>query len=411
MRRETSYDAYVRGVEPGRHAHVAGRSVAVERHHSLESVADIREEWNVLAENSAEPEIFTRFEYLSAWLGARPRAAQPHVITVTDGGGLKGAAPLMYAARRIAGVSLQTLEFLGSPQNDYADFIYSGENTLDVLLAAMERSAAGVDLVHLAPIKETSSTCRRLRRFGAGTLRPLVLNWSRDLPEPGAPVADYLTGSGVRPRTLRRIEKEGEVAIHVYDSRATIRENLPILFKQHIGQWAGTATPSRFHSGVFRDFYLGLAEALCPHVVLSVLTLNDSPVASLFGFPYKGKLVVYTLARNTDCDKFHCGLVCILRTMQALGERGIGAVDFTRGDEGFKSCFADTPSVSYEFLWPRTLKAKFALTAFLSARDMAVSNPRLKRIAQRFGCRAEGVSKRRLAEVLKARAANSAEPD
>ncbi len=383
----------------------------VKRHDSLASVAGFREEWNRLAESSPEPEVFTRFEYLSAWQGAHPRAAQAHVITVTHDGRLVGAAPLMYASRRLAGVSLQSLEFLGSPQNDYADFVYSGENILGLLLAAMKKSAARVDLVHLAAIKETSPTRRRLRRFGAGTLRPLVLNWSRDLPEPDAPVADYLTGEGVRPRTLRRIEKEGEVALHVYDSPSAIRANLPILFKQHLGQWAGTFSPSHFQNGILRDFYLDVTDALHPYVTLSILTLNDSPVASLFGFAYKGKFVIYTLARDRSCDKFHCGLVCILKTMQALAKAGMGSVDFTRGDEGFKSCFADTPSVSYEFLWPRTLKARLALAAFLTGRDLAVAHPRLKRVAHRLGCQAEGVSRRRLAEVLKARAANSAEPD
>jgi CelD/BcsL family acetyltransferase involved in cellulose biosynthesis len=404
----TRYDRYVPVMQLGGTVHLAS-AITVERHHSLESVARYREEWNRLSESVPQPEVFTRFEYLGAWLGAHVRAAQAHVITITEGGRLRGAAPLMYAARRMAGVTLQSLEFLGSPQNDYADFIYSGEDILDRLLVETERSAAQVDLVHLAPIKETSPTCLRLKRFGAGTFRPMVLNWSRELPAPGAPVPGYLTGHRIRPRTLRRIEKEGDVALCVYDSPSAIRENLPILFKQHIDEWAGAANPSHFRNRILRDFYFGLADALSPHVVLCVLTLNRAPVASLFGFVCNRKLVIYTLARKRAYDKFHCGLVCILKTMQAMGMAGIGSVDFTRGDERFKSCFANTPSVSYESLWPRTIKAKLALATFLTGRDLVVSHPLLKRFARLCGTQAEGVSKRRLTELLDARASNRAE--
>jgi CelD/BcsL family acetyltransferase involved in cellulose biosynthesis len=214
----------------------------------------------------------------------------------------------------------------------------------------------------------------------------------------------------VRPRTLRRIEKEGQVGLKVYDSPSSIQANLPILFEQHVTQWSVTSTPSRFRGNSSRELYFQLAEELYPNVVLYVLTVNDLPAASLFGFRYKKKLVVYTLGRDRRCDRFHPGLVCILKVMQTLRADGIDSIDFTRGDEPFKSFFADTASLSYEFLSLKTPKAKFWMTLLLAAKDMAISHPPIKRLAQRLGFQAEGVSRLRQRELYNARNA-AAEAD
>jgi CelD/BcsL family acetyltransferase involved in cellulose biosynthesis len=293
----------------------------------------------------------------------------------------------MFAEKQRYGVCLKSLEFIGAPNNDYSDFIYRETSVLDVLWKHVNESASTVDLVYLQQVKAASPTAAYLKADRSLTSRPCSLGLSAKLPDTNAPVEQYLKGPGLRKRTLRRIEKEGQVALRVYDSTGAIEENLPILFEQHISRWHGTPTPSLFRRDAVTQLYRNWASRLTPNVMLCVLTLNGAPVACLFGFPYGQKFIAHTLTYSTQHRQLHCGLYCIFKTMQTLKQRGLEYIDFTRGNEAYKAYFADIETLSYEFIRPQTLKAKCSVPLYLTVKNFIASHAWAGPLGQRLGFR------------------------
>lgn len=358
-----------------------------------QKIRNLGEEWNRLAALSDTHEVFSTFEYADAWISSGVRDAKPHVVIVEDGPDLAAIAPLMIASKRICGVRLATVEFVGAPNSDYSDFLARDEAALAELWRAVQDSADGADMLYLQQLKETSASFRMLKADPGLIVRPCTMGLSAKLPDkPDAPVEAYLKGPGLRKRTLRRVEKEGAVELLMFDRPGDVKAHLPILFDQHVRRWAGTSTPSFFLNEAVRAVYANWAERLGSRVVLSILTLNNCPVAAVYGFAHNRKLVVHTVTFDPDYKQFHCGLVCIVRVMQALRRRGIEYIDFTRGSEAFKLFFADTCTFSYECIRSRTVRARCVMEAYLTVKDMAIAHEPVRRLAAALGYRAEGLN-------------------
>jgi len=357
-----------------------------------EDLEPFREDWNRLAQESAAPEVFQRYEWLKAWSRSGTRDSKMNVILAHDGNRLAAIAPLMFSTRRLCGVPLRTLEFIGTPNSDYSDFIYADDRYLPALWDEVNKTSDGVDTIGLLEIKESSRTCQFLSQQPGLIGRPSSIGLSARLPEnPGARVSDYLKGSGIRERTLRRIESEGTVDLHEYKTPEAVRSMLPATFAQHIDRWAGTPTPSFFEQAAIRRLYENWAADLDGRISLWVLTLNDQPVATLYGFISNRKLIVHTITYSPRWRQFHCGLVCILKVMQTLRARGVEWIDFTRGTEDFKLFFADVPTRNYHFYALRDLKAKCLMGARIKAKDIATGSETLRRWAGRLGYRLDSL--------------------
>jgi len=362
-----------------------------------EDLESFKGDWNKLVDESPTREIFLRYEWLRAWSRSKTRDTTLNVILVFDEGRLAGIAPLMYSTIRILGVTLRTLEFVGTPNSDYCDLIYADEHYLQPLWEQTRKAAELADVLRLREIKESSPTCEFLKRRPGLITRPATVGLSARLPEsPDASPREYLKGAGMRERTLRRIEKEGTVGLTACATPAEMKSNLQVLFEQHISRWNGTPTPSFFRQEVTRDLYANWVEDLGPQVALWVLTLNEAPVATIFGFLYNRKLVVHSITYNNQFRQLHCGLVCIHKVMQTLRARGIDWIDFTRGTEDFKFYFADVPTMSYHFHALRTLKARCVMGIRIKAKDVAARSETLRRLAHIHGYRLDLLDKQQI---------------
>lgn len=357
-----------------------------------QDVQPLREVWNRLAALSETHEIFSTFEFAEGWMLSKTRHAKLHVVVVRDGTEVVAIAPLMRATRRVCGIPLTSLEFIGTPHSDYSEFLARDDSALKELWRAVCDQTGGAGLFYLQQMKESSPSYRVLNADPHLSLRPCTIGLSAKLPEaPNAPIEAYLKGPGLRKRTLRRIEKEGAVDLLTFDRAEDVKAYLPVLFDQHIRRWAETSTPSFFLKEANRNLYANWADHLGSRVMLSILTLNSKPVATVYGFAYNRKLIVHTVTFDPDYKQFHCGLVCIVRVMQDLRRRGIEYVDFTRGTEGFKTFFADIRTLSYECVRAQSLAARCLMAVFLAAKDLAIAHNHVRRVAAAFGFRAAGV--------------------
>ena len=84
-----------------------------------------RMQWNALVADTASATVFQTYEWFECWWQAFGNPHQLFVVTVWDGETLAGIAPLMLVRR----FGLRQLEFVGSPNADYQDFILGKRST------------------------------------------------------------------------------------------------------------------------------------------------------------------------------------------------------------------------------------------------------------------------------------------
>jgi CelD/BcsL family acetyltransferase involved in cellulose biosynthesis len=114
-------------------------------------------------------------------------------------------------------------------------------------------------------------------------------------------------------------------------------------FAQHISRWAGSATPSLFLDERNQAFYRELVRAMshCGWLVLSVVELDDRPLAMHCGFDYGGRFLWYKPSFDVEHAKHSPGLVLLRYLIGYAIEHQLEEFDFSIGDEPFKFRFAN----------------------------------------------------------------------
>ena len=115
-------------------------------------------------------------------------------------------------------------------------------------------------------------------------------------------------------------------------------------FDQHVARWAATDTPSLFVEPRNRDFYHALTRYLSPRswILFTVVEHNGRPVAFHFGFDYSGALMWYKPSFDPAVAAWSPGLVLLRQLIQFAIDTRRKELDFTFGDEAFKTRFTNS---------------------------------------------------------------------
>jgi CelD/BcsL family acetyltransferase involved in cellulose biosynthesis len=143
---------------------------------------------------------------------------------------------------------------------------------------------------------------------------------------------------------------------HLTDA-AAIQPLLQEFFDQHLGRWAGTPTPSLFRRPHNQELYRALVRnfAGSGQVIFSVVRLGGRPVAQHFGLLSRGDLLWYKPTFDIELARHSPGEVLLKSLVEYARDRGLGGLDFTRGDEPFKFRFATRTLGNDSYLWARGL--------------------------------------------------------
>ena len=308
---------------------------------TLEDLLPFRAAWNRLVERSPNGTVFQTFEWLQAWWQAFGTAYRLQVLLVLDGGLLVAAAPLMASEVRAFGRSLRCLEFLGGRQTDYKDFLYNDGDGLDRLLHALG-SDIEWGLFDLHGIPASSPTAPALPRGLArwrGTLSTsdVCPAYVFDAHHDGA---DILRKESVR-RHLRGLAKSGVVGVHHLTEAADVEPQLDTFFRQHIERRSVTNAVSKFRDPRSRKFHRLLTASLASQgwLLFTVLALDGNAVAYHFGFVYRQRLVWYTPSFAPSLARFSPGEVLLAELFKYCQAQTLSELDFTIGNEPFKSRF------------------------------------------------------------------------
>ncbi len=322
-----------------------------------------RGEWNVLASRAVTGTVFQTYEWHRAWIHAFGVAEGLRIVSVRDAGGLRAIAPFRLDGRR----GERILRFVGDERSDYADVIYCAghEECLTEILDALRHGPDEIDAIELNNIPAASPTVGTLERGGARGWRVFR---SAAVPCPAMAIAgeEAFVRQVLQKKSLRRharhYEKIGGLRVEHLREAAEIRGELPAFFTQHIQRWALRGPQSLFVDRENREFYLSLAAEMAASGVLifTVVRSQGRPIAYHFGFHDGQKLLWYKPSFDIAEAAHYPGEVLLKALIEYAQGRGLAELDFTRGDEFFKSRFANRIRRNHSIMLCRTLPAATA---------------------------------------------------
>ena len=149
--------------------------IQVEKVTETEVFTSLREDWQRLfAVCDCAP--FLSWEWLSVWFKFFGADRTPFILKVTRENELIGILPLCLQEKKILGIKLKRLGFIGEAQGgaDYLDLIARREDKAEILTAIFEflkaeNSFDVIDLENLASDSETVGFCQLTSASSAGT--------------------------------------------------------------------------------------------------------------------------------------------------------------------------------------------------------------------------------------------------
>jgi CelD/BcsL family acetyltransferase involved in cellulose biosynthesis len=343
----------------------------------LEELPVDRQQWNALVAETAGASIFQTYEWFECWWTALAGRNELFVVTLWDGQVPVGIAPLMIVRR----TGLRRLEFVGSPNADYQDFILGSqpEPVLAALATFLATQRRAWDMMALRNLPTESVTSRVF----PGLLNAVGIDTTDDerIACPTLEIAAQpdeirrrLDAYSFR-RRIRRLSSLGELKYTRCSTTAELERYLPSFFAQYSEQRAGSAAARFLDRPEVREFYSALARVMLPQGCLhfSVLECGGRPVSFHFGFEYGGRLYWYKPCYDPAVARMSPGKVLLSYLIRDAVDRDLIELDFTVGAEPFKYRYTRTQRTNV------TLRAFSARWLYRAFRGVAWTRRQLSR--------------------------------
>jgi CelD/BcsL family acetyltransferase involved in cellulose biosynthesis len=302
------------------------------------------ERWNALVAANETNTIFQTYEWFDAWWESFGARRELFFLVVREGDEIVGFAALM---RRRSAFGWRQLEFAGTGNADYQDFILPKDKprALAAISGFLRESWLRWDRFALANVPGHSSTLSLLaaaRGTGLRIVDEIHVPCPTLMFQSNAEQARHMIDKYSVRRPLNWFRKHGKVSFRHVGSVEEINTLLPTFFDQHRRRWENVGKPSLFSDARQMRFYELLALKLHARgwLQFSVVELDGAPIAFHYGFDYGGCVTWYKPAFAVKYAEHSPGLLLTRQLIEDCLARSRRELDFTIGDEAFKTRFA-----------------------------------------------------------------------
>lgn len=337
---------------------------------AVEAIDDAQ--WMDLWQHCPDATVFQSRDWLLAWREAFDNPGESvKVLAAYEGTQLMGLAPLIREPREGRRRGPEQWRILGEDYSDYQPLLVrnGSQRVIDFLLGAADAclpsgatllfrdvpqfSALGLNLAQRA------GHAARAVRMDTAIACPTLRIWGNSVG-----VARVLSKRSFI-RHERALSRSGDVTVQHLDAPEQIMPLLPDFFAQHVARWADTAHPSLFLKSANQNFYRAVTARLAPtgRVLFTTVRVSGRVVAQHFGLRSSRSLLWYKPAFDVALRDLSPGEVLLRRLIEFSAHQELEELDFTRGDEAFKSRFASTVGFNRHFTWYRRARTRLRARA------------------------------------------------
>jgi CelD/BcsL family acetyltransferase involved in cellulose biosynthesis len=332
-------------------------------------------QWNELVVRNETNSIFQTFEWFDSWWRTFGGEGRLFFLAVRRREQIIGFATLML--RRHLG--FRQLELAGTGSADYQDFVLPIDKAAAIQAIGRFLSAnrRRWDRLYLVNIPDTSSTLGLLLASAEDNRLAMIQEARVRCPtlivaDDEAAVKKLISKYSMR-RPHNWFSRRGNLRFRHVATLEEILGMLPKFFDQHVRRWRAAGKPSLFECTEQRTFYTTLAGALhsSGSLLFSVVEFNDEPIAFHYGFDYSKAVTWYKPSFEVALAKRSPGLLLTQQLIEDTLNRSRRELDFTIGDEPFKSRFANHARLnSHVSVYPSRFVGNVARTLLGARRSL-----------------------------------------
>jgi len=310
----------------------------------------LRPEWDELLDQSASPNIFLTWEWISIWWEVYRGSSELHVVTLRDG------------TERLVGLALfqrQVRRALGLTRPARVRFIGDGGDVtpehLDVIARpGWEEAVArhvgntlcqdvSIGTIDLRPTPANSLIQRTLQ--GMFEAHPGRVTAAHDSTCPILILPDSVerfmaAQSGNYRKKIGEYERRCSRELHARVRRSAsvedVERDMATLVSLHRKRWQGLS--ASFRTPQYIAFHEQLARRFLERGWLRLFLLESGTqvLAALYCFTYQGRYYFYQSGRDPHFARYRVGLVLMHCVVQEAIREGAIVFDFLRGEEAYK---------------------------------------------------------------------------
>lgn len=334
---------------------------------------ELRDDWKRLFERS-DVSPFLSWEWLSTWFKWFGANKKPFILKAFRGEELIGLLPLYYQEKRILGLRLKRLGFIGEEVGgaDYLDLIARSEDKTEILAAIFDflKGEKFFDLIALENLGKNSSTVALLEKFNRAetekTLRydvsttaicpqiKLGIDWNSQL--------DQMPRAREFKRKLRKLEKMEGFQFRTTTSAAESEQAFERFIDFHEKRWQKKGGSEVTSHPQLLNFHRDVVGKMANAGLLRFeeIWIEGECRASVYGLEKNGVFYLYNTGFNQEWWKLSPGFVLIGHSIEQAIARGIEVYDFLRGDETYKFDWANAQTELVTVNLRRKTAAAFA---------------------------------------------------
>jgi CelD/BcsL family acetyltransferase involved in cellulose biosynthesis len=313
--------------------------------------AALRSEWNaLLAESTAG--MFNSWAWLYPWYRRIAPDREPWILTArNEQGALVGVLPLALERRRVTGVQIRRLAFMGETHvgSDYLDVVAKKgleEPVARAFAARLREESNAWDVLDLLDFDACSPTIKvLLEAFDQGgyDLRAQErFLCPHEIFTEGEPFDAFLKRTGRRDNYLRRrkwLEKQPGYQIEKTTEPGALARPMADFLRLHRMRWAGDGGSQGIKGPSVEAFHRDATQLLAEEGKLRFYTLRlgEQALASVYGMVDRGKFLYFQSGYDPEWRNKSVGLVLVGETFKDSIEAGLAEYDFLRGTESYKS--------------------------------------------------------------------------
>jgi CelD/BcsL family acetyltransferase involved in cellulose biosynthesis len=355
--------------------------------HTKDEFKQLRNNWNELLERSGSDTVFLSHEWLSIWLDTFGLNTKCFMIMVIKGNKIIAIAPLVIVNHVKCGIRIRKLQFAGSPQADYSDFIIDElrEQCVEAIFKCIIRNVKYWDIIELWHLLNDSPNWQYLiknidnRELSywkyQATVAPYIL-LDQKFETYYLKISKKLRYD-IR-RNIKRLKARGILNYAILQSRDDRLEHLPQFMDTLINRTtaAGRAvhTSTNLLLGKFFTALINDSEA-SKLILFSRHNHNGQNIAFHFGFLYKSKVYWYKPTFDPAYGQYSVGSIHLRDSIEyAIGEN-ITEFDLLLGDEPYKMRWtAKKRSVFNINLYNKSIKSKIMKIWFTTVKPQLRDN-------------------------------------
>lgn len=326
---------------------------------TLDEFARLAPDWTDLLRVSECRGIFLTWEWLYEWAKQYLGDDRLLILLLTDKAGrMRGIAPFyVRAVQRRLGAGYRELAFLGTEEvcSSHLDLIAARTQKRSVWQCVyrflLEEATNEWDVMTLEQIPADSTTIGTLLQMwnDAGKVIDIVETSGCPLMHLPRSVTDFrATLSASRRYTLRRkqraLERIGLVSYRHIEKGPEVRQAFEAFVRLHEERWTDNgAGGGAFHRKRFLAFHRQFVTRIEENgwLRISLLTLDERPVAGIYGFVYGNTYYYYLPGFDPGtAPRASPGMLLLSRRIEQAIEEGLEIFDFLQGETDYKTAWA-----------------------------------------------------------------------